>query len=460
MRATADHTAQADNDGVGTRDLKYAHQVAEENKLAADTHEAIGMESRAETLVNAQDTGETSSAKLEPSGSKQSAGRCILEAAKWVLQVVLDQWFLIGIGVVIALAHSFPNVAKDNGAIKSEYTISFLAVAIIFFISGLSLPLANLVKRIWDWKLHLVTHITSFLVFPAIVYAIVNCVRAADPDFERFDRYALVGMVVMGSVPTTISSNVVMTGQAGGDEAAATIEVMIGNLLGTFLSPALLEMFMTGPWSFGKPVATGGGGQGQIYREVLAQLGYTVFIPLTVGEVIQYIWPKQTKWTRTTLRLGKVGSVCLLLVIWATFSTAFAENVFEVLTGETIAFIVTVNVGLYALHSIMLFLLARKVPIPHRHKPKGALFDTSTTIPLLFCAAAKGVALGGPIVNILYGGLTPVAGATVSLPLVIYQGSQVALGQGTVVLMRAWKQREGKREREVLKQSSKDKCSG
>lgn len=29
----------------------------------------------------------------------------------------------------------------------------------------------------------------------------------------------------MGCLPTTVSSNVVMTGQAGGDQSAATIEV-------------------------------------------------------------------------------------------------------------------------------------------------------------------------------------------------------------------------------------------
>ncbi|KAM0789530.1 hypothetical protein ACM66B_000345 [Microbotryomycetes sp. NB124-2] len=404
--------------------------------------DSAGMHSRTETLVEQDDDVKV-----------QSNFRRSLHHFTTVLDLLLGQWFLIGIGIVIALAH-LSECRKEGGAIRSEYTISYLAVAIIFFISGLSLPFANLVRRVWDWKLHLVTQVTSFLFFPTVVYAIVNCVRAADPNFDRFDRYALIGMVVMSCVPTTVSSNVVMTGQAGGDESAATIEVMIGNLLGTFLSPALLDMFMTGPWSFGKPVASGGGGQGQIYRAVLAQLGYTVFIPVTVGEVIQYIWPKQTKWTRTTFRLSKVGSVCLLLVIWATFSTAFAENVFEVLSGETIAFIVTVNVGLYLFHSILLFLLARKIPFKHRKAPIGPLFDSSTTIPLLFCAAAKGVALGGPIVNILYGGLTPVAAATVSLPLVIYQGSQVALGQGTVAVMRAWKERVDRRERQDFKENS------
>lgn len=77
-------------------------------------------------------------------------------------------------------------------------------------------------KRARDWKLHLATHVTNFLLFPTIVFAvrlcvhggrsaltatplapraiqIVSCVRAADPNFEKFDRYAMVGMVVLVS---------------------------------------------------------------------------------------------------------------------------------------------------------------------------------------------------------------------------------------------------------------------
>lgn len=61
---------------------------------------------------------------------------------------------------------------------------------------------------------------------------IINCVRASDPTYKHFDRYGLLGMLVMGVVPTTVSSNVVMTGHAGGSQSAATIEVMLGNLLG------------------------------------------------------------------------------------------------------------------------------------------------------------------------------------------------------------------------------------
>lgn len=195
-------------------------------------------------------------------------------------------------------------------------------------------------------------------------------------------------MQVMGTLPTTVSSNVVMTGQAGGDQAATTIEVMcvlspsllsasvlivlsrrLGNLVGTFLTPALLQLFLNGNLSFGRPQAAGGGGTGQLYKNILAQLGYSVFIPLFVGEVIQYFFPRQTKWTREKFRLGKVGSFCLLLVIWcvnfsshsfgprrclcrfrlrrSTFSGAFHTGAFTTITGEAVALIVGTNVFLY-----------------------------------------------------------------------------------------------------------------
>ncbi|GJN91063.1 hypothetical protein Rhopal_004078-T1 [Rhodotorula paludigena] len=368
--------------------------------------------------------------------------------------VFIEQWFLVGIGVVIVLAWRFPNVARQGGIIEAEWSIRYLAVGIIFLISGLSIPPRNLYHRALDWKLHLACQITTFLLFPTIVFAIVSAVRAADPEHRRFHEWALVGLIVMGVMPTTVSSNVTMTGQAGGDVAATTVSVILGNTVGTFLTPALLEMFLSSStWSFGKPVATGGGGIGQVYKRVLEQLGYSVFIPLFVGEVIQKLFTKQVKWAVKTLRLGKVGTFCLLLVIWSTFSGAFYENAFEVLTGEAIALLVTLNVGLYLLFATFLFALCRYIPFPHIARRDGRfvrtgtgpLFSPETTISINFTGAAKGAALGAPIVSVLYGGLSGEARGIVSLPLVLYQGSQVVLGQATVSILRAWNERK-KRE--------------
>lgn len=58
----------------------------------------------------------------------QSMSAKLLRAAKWVLDLMIAQWFLIGIGVVIALAHSYPNVAKVNGVLQAQWSEKYLLV--------------------------------------------------------------------------------------------------------------------------------------------------------------------------------------------------------------------------------------------------------------------------------------------------------------------------------------------
>ncbi|KDE03680.1 hypothetical protein MVLG_05869 [Microbotryum lychnidis-dioicae p1A1 Lamole] len=281
----------------------------------------------------------------EPTSSPPSIKERRRNAVVWIGQTMLHQWFLIGIGFVIGLAHSFPNVGREGGIVHAQWSVNYLLVAIIFFVSGLSLPLHKIVKRARDYKLHLVTQAYSFLFFPTVVYVIVNIVRAADPTYTKLNEWALVGMVVMGCVPTTVASNVVMTDQAGGDESAAMIEVIFGNTLGVSLTPALLNAFMSGPWAFCAPRTSGSGGTADIYLKVLKQLGFTVFIPLVVGEVLQSVFIHQIQWIRTHCHLAKLSSLCLLGVIWSTFSGAFYENVFTKITVGTVAFIVLVDSG-------------------------------------------------------------------------------------------------------------------
>jgi sodium/bile acid cotransporter 7 len=210
--------------------------------------------------------------------------------------------------------------------------------------------------------------------------------------------------------------------------------------------------------------------------------------------VIQNIWPKPVAWFRNTFYLAKVGSMCLITVIWqveslpssrsttngatcrSTFSGAFYAGAFQALSTPTIIVVLFVNIGLYVVFSIFLFTLARLIPFPSPKsksttvtsadggetvatKSTQPLFDPSTTIALMFCGPAKGIVLGGPydlplhlvatvltlqsprIVNILYGGIAPVDAGMVTVPLVLYQGSQVVLGQIVVALLKAWMRR-------------------
>lgn len=71
------------------------------------------------------------------------------------------------------------------------------------------------------------------------------------------------------------------------------------------------------------------------------------------------------------------------------------------------------------------------------------------------------MALGGPIVQILYGGLSDIDGATVLIPLLLYQAEQIVCGQITVEVMKRWMLRVKERElREANRSGDVEKIAG
>lgn len=86
---------------------------------------------------------------------------------------------------------------------------------------------------------------------------------------------------------------------------------------GAFLTPALIQLYTSSSsWSFGALRPAEGKQVSDIYVRVIEQLGFSVFVPLAVGEIIQWIWPVWIAKWRVKLRLSKVGQVCLLIIIW------------------------------------------------------------------------------------------------------------------------------------------------
>lgn len=206
--------------------------------------------------------------KSQPADKTKSHAQSI----SWFL---LDQWFLIALGVLIAVASQVQVPASQQA--KKQVVVSYLAVSVIFLITGCTLPSRVLLQNYSRWKVHLYAQIACFLMTSATEFAVVS-ICATNPDF--MDPPLLVGMILCGCVSTTIASNVVMTRQAHGNTVMTVVQSTIGNFLGPFLTPVLVKMYLsTAAWyTRFLPVETGG--YAEIYRRVFKQLGLSIFVPI------------------------------------------------------------------------------------------------------------------------------------------------------------------------------------
>lgn len=251
-----------------------------------------------------------------PRGERSLSRKC-LSAAQKVFSIILSQWLVIGFGLSCLLAYFFPNVAAHGGIIKSEYSILYGAVAFIFLVSGLQLSHEKLRENLTNMRLHVIVQGISFVLIPVIMLIIIRIVIAAgDLSSGAIDTSVLVGMVVLSCLPTTIASNVVMTRAAGGDDAAAIIEVVIGNSLGTFICPGLIYAFLPPQPEFDAWRPADISTLGRMYADVSKQLGLSVLLPLVVGQVIRWFFTKQVQWALNRLYLAKVSAFFLITLVW------------------------------------------------------------------------------------------------------------------------------------------------
>lgn len=385
-----------------------------------------------------------------------------------VTEYLKSQWFFYCLAVFIVIARFAPNFAADGGLIKAEYSIGYGAVAWIFLQSGLSMKTSRLMANMGNWRAHLTILVMSFLITSSIVYGFCCAVKAANDG--NIDDWVLIGLILTATCPTTVASNVIMTANAGGNDLLCVCEVFIGNLLGAFITPALVQMYTsTGPFQYGNPAT--GEGIAALYGRVMKQVGLSVFVPLFVGQVIQNTLPRPT-----SIYLGflkkyhlKIGSYMLLLIMFSSFSTAFKQHAFTSVSHVCIIFLCFFNLGIYFLFTGLCFLVARPffiIKLFPEEPTKGEstrvyyysykflrpfYYNKRDTICIMFCGAAKTAALGVSLVTSQYGDDKSHLG-TLLVPVVLYQSEQVIAASLFVPLFKRWCQDEQEQSDDEIKE--------
>ena len=251
-----------------SRQLKrYRSQGTESNTQSLQHEESTRPNDRSETSLSPSLTQAQSSTPSRPQWRRYISK---------ITLVLWDQWFLFALGFFIILASQI-QVPSSQQEVK-ETVVTYCCVALIFFITGCTLPTKILISNSSRWKIHIFVQLQSFLLTSAIVFAFVSLCATND---KFMDPGLLVGMIFTGCVPTTISSNVIMTKQARGNQALTAVESTLGNFLGPFISPLMVIMYTsTGAWYTRIVPSIEPSGYGELYRRVFMQLGLSLFLPL------------------------------------------------------------------------------------------------------------------------------------------------------------------------------------
>ncbi|KAF2142307.1 uncharacterized protein K452DRAFT_331993 [Aplosporella prunicola CBS 121167] len=373
---------------------------------------ALPLTANSQTEANPQSTG-TAASKPSPSRALR-----VWHSLLWLIK---DQWFLVVMLILILIA-SQVQVPGSQQRIKQKI-IGYLAVALIFFINGCTIPSRVLLQNIKRWDLHLFVQAQCYLLTSAIAYGIVSAC-ATNPKF--MDPALLIGIIVLGCLPTTISFNTIMTRKSNGNTALTLTQSTIGNFLGPFISTALIRIYTSTDAWYTEILPKNMGSYGETYRKVFAQLGFSVFLPLFVGQIVMNAFPALTKKVFADWKMSKLSSLSLLTLIWQTYDEAFQSRAFSTINADNMIFFVFMSFGVFLLWMALSIIFSR------------IWLSKEDTISVAFCVPSKTPAMGVPLTTIMFAGISAVDQSKIHIPMVIFQGIQTGLSSLISIPLRMW----------------------
>ncbi|XP_028748724.2 sodium/bile acid cotransporter 7 isoform X3 [Peromyscus leucopus] len=269
-----------------------------------------------------------------------------------LLERARKEWFMVGIVVAIGAAKLEPSVGVNGGPLKPEITVSYIAVATIFFNSGLSLKTEELTSALVHLKLHLFIQIFTLAFFPATIWLFLQLLSVTS-----INEWLLKGLQTVGCMPPPVSSAVILTKAVGGNEAAAIFNSAFGSFLGIVVTPLLLLLFL-------------GSSSSVPFTSIFSQLFMTVVVPLIIGQIVRrYIkdWLERKK-----PPFGVVSSSVLLMIIYTTFCDTFSNPHID-LDKFSLVLILFIIVSIQLSFMLLTFIFSTRFP--------RAGLQTCTTMP-------------------------------------------------------------------------------
>jgi sodium/bile acid cotransporter 7 len=306
----------------------------------------------------------------------------------------LNGFFLLII-VMVVLAWLFPEAGSTDSPLHLKQ-VGNVGVAIIFFFYGLKLDPAKLRAGIGHWRMHLLIQLTTFFLFPVVILVLRRIFYTAEFDL------LWLGTFYLAVLPSTVSSSVVMVSIAGGNISAAIFNASVSSLIGIFLTPVWMNLFVSN-----SSVSVGD------LSGVILNLCLQVLLPVVAGLVLHRKIGFIAERFKNHLR--HFDQAVILLIVFRAFCDSFLNNMFEGYSFTELAVLSALMLALFLVMLAIMQVLSVRMSLSREER-----------ITVIFCGSKKSLVQGAVMGQVLF----PEAAAfgIVLLPLMLYHSLQLLVG--------------------------------
>ncbi|HVY35104.1 MAG TPA: bile acid:sodium symporter family protein [Caulobacteraceae bacterium] len=297
--------------------------------------------------------------------------------------------FLLILLVDLATATLLP-CRGQTAVFFSRFTVA--VIALLFFLHGAKLSRDAIWAGIGHWRLHLLVAVSTFVLFPALGLT----VRALGQGV--LDPGMTAGILFLCLLPSTVQSSIAFTSIAGGNTPAAVCSATLSNVVGIFLTPVLVGLFM------GARAKGGGVSIGSIEAIALQLL-----LPFIAGHLSRPLTLPLLNRVKPLVNLVDRGSI--LIVIYTAFSAAVVEGIWSKVSPGDIAMVLAICVALLAVVMGATTWAARAFG-----------FSREDEIAIVFCGSKKSLASGVPMAGVLF---PAAAVGAIIVPLMLFHQIQL-----------------------------------
>lgn len=308
-------------------------------------------------------------------------------------KVGLNGFFFLLIGTIF-LAWLFPSAGTDQSSLHLP-KIAEYGVSLIFFFYGLKLNPKNLISDLSNWKLHLLVQLSTFVLFPVTVLVM----KVAFPVY--FSTMLGLGIFYLATLPSTVSSSVVLVSIAGGNLPSAIFNASISSIIGIFITPL---------WMSGMLEKTLGAFD---IGHTIFKLSLEVLLPVVLGLLLHKklgTWAAQYKIT-----LRNFDQTIILLIVFTSFCESFSGKMFD---GFSLP-------ELFLLGALMLIFFLLVFGLMDMLS-SWLGFNREDRITVIFCGSKKSLVQGAVMGKVMFPAQAMLG--VVLLPLMLYHALQLLAG--------------------------------